>query len=92
MELLERAAFLQTLAECAGEARGGSGRLVLVSGESGMGKTVLLEAFQRRTREARWLWGACDGLRDPPASRPAVRHRLAAGWGTCRSVPPEGSA
>jgi DNA-binding CsgD family transcriptional regulator/tetratricopeptide (TPR) repeat protein len=65
MELLERAAFLQTLAECAGEARGGSGRLVLVSGESGMGKTVLLEAFQRRTREARWLWGGCDGLRTP---------------------------
>ena len=46
MELLERAAFLQTLAEYAGEARQGDGRLVLVSGESGMGKTVLLEEFQ----------------------------------------------
>jgi predicted ATPase len=40
MELLERAAFLQTLAEYAGEAQRGTGRLVLVSGESGMGKTV----------------------------------------------------
>jgi predicted ATPase len=65
MELLERAAFLQTLAEYAGEARQGDGRLDLVSGESGMGKTVLLEEFQRRTNQARWLWGACDGLLTP---------------------------
>ena len=39
-----------TLAEYAGEARQGNGRLVLVSGESGMGKTVLLEAFQQQLR------------------------------------------
>jgi DNA-binding CsgD family transcriptional regulator/tetratricopeptide (TPR) repeat protein len=65
MELLERASFLQTLAEYAGAARQGDGRLVLVSGESGMGKTVLLEEFQRRTKGDRWLWGACDGLLTP---------------------------
>jgi predicted ATPase len=65
MELLERAAFLQTLAEYAAEARRGDGRLVLVSGESGMGKTVLLEAFQQRLPGARWLWGGCDGLLTP---------------------------
>jgi predicted ATPase len=35
MELLERESFLHTLAEYAGEARQGDGRLVLVSGESG---------------------------------------------------------
>jgi len=57
MELLERTAFLDTLAEYAAEARRGDGRLVLVSGESGMGKTVLLEAFQQRLPGARWLWG-----------------------------------
>ena len=34
MELLERDTFLRTLAEYAGEARQGDGRLVLVSGES----------------------------------------------------------
>ena len=65
MELLERASFLQTLGQYADQARQGDGRLVLVSGESGMGKTVLLEAFQRRTTGIRWLWGACDGLLTP---------------------------
>jgi len=65
VELLEREPFLQTLAEYAGEASRGDGRLVLVSGESGIGKTVLLEAFQRRLKGARWLWGACDGLLTP---------------------------
>jgi predicted ATPase len=56
MELLEREPFLRTLGEYAGEARQGEGRLVLVSGESGMGKTALLEAFQSRTKGTRWLW------------------------------------
>src|SRR5215472_5192220 len=65
MELLERALSLQTLAEYAGEARQGDGRLVLVSGESGIGKTALLEAFQAGLPDARWLWGACDGLLTP---------------------------
>jgi DNA-binding CsgD family transcriptional regulator/tetratricopeptide (TPR) repeat protein len=65
MELLERTAFLEALAEYAAEARRGDGRLVLVSGESGMGKTVLLEAFQQRLPGARWLWGGCDGLLAP---------------------------
>jgi hypothetical protein len=71
MELLERAAFLQTLAEYAGEAQRGTGRLVLVSGESGMGKTVLLEEFQHQLPEARWLWGGCDGLLTPRPARGA---------------------
>lgn len=65
MDLLERAAFLQTLGEYAAEGRNGDGRLVLVSGESGIGKTALLEAFQERSRGIRWLWGACDGLLTP---------------------------
>ena len=65
MELLERASFLATLTEYAGEARQGDGRLVLMPGESGIGKTALVEAFQRRLKGARWLWGACDGLLTP---------------------------
>src|SRR5215468_6744635 len=65
MELLERTAFLQTLAEYAGEAQRGNGRLVLLSGESGIGKTVLLEGFQQQMPGSRWLWGGCDGLLTP---------------------------
>jgi DNA-binding CsgD family transcriptional regulator len=65
MELLERSLFLDTLAGYAAEARNGSGRLVLVSGESGIGKTALVEAFQAQLHGARWLWGACDGLLTP---------------------------
>jgi predicted ATPase len=61
MKLLERASFLQTLAEYAGEARQGNGRLVLVSGESGIGKTALVETFQQRTKGARWLWARATG-------------------------------
>ena len=65
MELLERASFLDALAGYAAEARNVSGRLVLVSGESGIGKTALVEAFQAQLDAARWLWGACDGLLTP---------------------------
>jgi DNA-binding CsgD family transcriptional regulator/tetratricopeptide (TPR) repeat protein len=65
VDLLERAPFLDTLAEYAAEARKGDGRLVLVSGESGIGKTALVEAFQQCSKGTRWLWGACDGLLTP---------------------------
>ena len=61
MELLERAPFLDTLAEYAQDARQGNGRLVLVSGESGMGKTVLLEAFQQQLRTRAGCGAAATG-------------------------------
>jgi DNA-binding CsgD family transcriptional regulator/tetratricopeptide (TPR) repeat protein len=65
MELLERTAFLQALADYAEDARRGNGRLVFISGESGIGKTVLVEAFQVQLPRSRWLWGACDSLMTP---------------------------
>src|ERR1700744_2465038 len=65
MRLLERGAPLASLAEYAGEARGGNGRMVLVTGEAGRGKSALVERLQQDLPDARWAWGACDGLFTP---------------------------
>jgi DNA-binding CsgD family transcriptional regulator/tetratricopeptide (TPR) repeat protein len=63
--LLEREAQLAALASYAGEARNAQGRLVLVAGEAGVGKSALVEELQRDLPEAAWFWGACDGLFTP---------------------------
>ena len=63
--LLEREAQLASLGEYAGEARHGDGRMVLVAGEAGVGKTALVEQAQRNLPAASWYWGACDGLFTP---------------------------
>jgi hypothetical protein len=47
MELLERGPSLAMLADCAAEAGRDDGRLVMIGGEAGVGKTALLERFQR---------------------------------------------
>jgi DNA-binding CsgD family transcriptional regulator/tetratricopeptide (TPR) repeat protein len=65
MQLLERESSLASLAAYAREARPGDGRLVLVSGEAGVGKSVLVEQLQNDLADARWSWGACDGLFTP---------------------------
>ncbi len=66
-ELLERAGELSTLAESLGTVQESSrGRVVLVRGEAGVGKTALLRRFCEQSREsARILWGACDPLFTP---------------------------
>jgi predicted ATPase len=53
--LLERETFLDVLA-------GPPGRLILVGGEAGVGKTALVRAF---TEGRNVLWGACDPLHTP---------------------------
>jgi DNA-binding CsgD family transcriptional regulator/tetratricopeptide (TPR) repeat protein len=63
--LLERDTQLALLAEYAGEARQGDGRLVLIAGEAGVGKSALVEQLERGLPEATWSWGACDGLFTP---------------------------
>lgn len=65
VELLERDVFLDSLAGYADEALLGQGRVVLLAGEAGVGKTALVEAFQERMPGARWAWGACDDLSTP---------------------------
>ena len=65
MTLLERDHVLASLAEYADSARAGEGRLVLVSGEAGVGKSVLVEQFAHDTPDLRTVRGACDGLFTP---------------------------
>jgi DNA-binding CsgD family transcriptional regulator/tetratricopeptide (TPR) repeat protein len=65
VQLLERGASLAALAGYAREARQGDGRLVLVAGEAGIGKSALIEQLQVDLPDARWSWGACDGLFTP---------------------------
>src|ERR1700722_17844006 len=65
MILLERDPALASLRQYAHEASQGEGRLVLIAGEAGVGKSVLVERFQRDLPDAFWSWGACDGLSTP---------------------------
>jgi DNA-binding CsgD family transcriptional regulator/tetratricopeptide (TPR) repeat protein len=60
--LLEREAFLETLS-------GPPGRLILVGGEAGVGKTALVREF---TEGRPVLWGACDPLHTPRPLGPLV--------------------
>jgi DNA-binding CsgD family transcriptional regulator/tetratricopeptide (TPR) repeat protein len=71
-ELLERAHELSTLRECLEAVRHSSlGRVVLVGGEAGIGKTALLRGFcDEHRRSARVLWGRCEALFTPPPLGP----------------------
>jgi ATP/maltotriose-dependent transcriptional regulator MalT len=71
MHLLERQGPLEILNRCLQEARAGSGKLVLVAAEAGLGKSSLVERFAAdHRRDARTLWGACDGFATPRALAP----------------------
>ena len=67
VELLERSDPLSALDDSLEAViAGAAGTLVLVGGEAGVGKTVLLQAFcERRRDSARILWGACEALLTP---------------------------
>ena len=64
--LLEREDALAALQGAHSEAKAGAGRLVLVAGEAGVGKTALLQAFcDRAGGSSRILAGACDPFFTP---------------------------
>jgi DNA-binding CsgD family transcriptional regulator/tetratricopeptide (TPR) repeat protein len=70
--LLERDEPLSALSQALALARD-RGRLVAISGEAGIGKSSLLEAFARRERaNAEFLWGGCDALQTPSPLGPLV--------------------
>lgn len=63
MKLLERERLLDQLADLLAEAERGKGRLVLVAGEAGIGKTALVDTFCRgRAGPTPLLWGCCDAV------------------------------
>ena len=64
MRLLERDHPLAVLRERARHAADGRGSVVLVAGEAGIGKTVLLRAFAEDS-PVPVLWGMCDPLSTP---------------------------
>src|SRR4051794_9444486 len=66
MRLLEREHPLDVLADRAQRAAAGRGSVVLVAGEAGVGKTVLLRTLVERLRSTTPpLWGMCDSLSTP---------------------------
>jgi DNA-binding CsgD family transcriptional regulator/tetratricopeptide (TPR) repeat protein len=65
-ELLERSEPLGALSQLAAEVSAqSSGRVAIVRGEAGIGKTSLLRRFCEVEAGARVLWGACDALFTP---------------------------
>lgn len=76
----ERERELGVLEARADEARKGCGGFVMVSGESGVGKTSFVETFlRRRSDDVRVLWGVCDPLSTPRPLGPV--HDLADHFG-----------
>ncbi len=66
VELLERATQLETLSSCLDDAISGRGRVVMVGGEAGAGKTALIASFLDSVASiAPSLWGTCEPLSAP---------------------------
>ncbi|MDD7942313.1 AAA family ATPase [Actinomycetospora lutea] len=83
MGLLEREDEQRLLARAWQEARAGAGSVVLLAGESGIGKTSLAREFAAEVTggpdDAQVLWGVCDPLRVPRPLGPL--HDVAADLG-----------
>ena len=80
ISLLERDDDLAVLHGAFSEVRAGRGRLVLVAGEAGVGKTSLVHAFCGSVRgSSRVLEGSCDALATPRALGPFADLAAAAG-------------
>src|SRR5919108_3589842 len=70
MDLFERASLLEELGGVLAATAAG-GRVVLLAGEAGIGKSALVKRFtERQSADARFLMGACDPLLTPRALGP----------------------
>lgn len=86
--LLERDDVMADLVDMVDQARSGRGRVALVRGEAGIGKTAVVDALVEAVRrDAHVLWGSCDDLLaarplgpvwDMAASDPALAEALVA--------------
>ena len=73
MDLLERGAELDQLEELLVEAAGGRGRVAMLAGEAGIGKTALVQQFcSSVANRATILIGACDPLSTPTPLGPLL--------------------
>jgi len=74
LDFLERSLEYAALEESLNAVRASSqGRVVLVGGEAGVGKTKLLQRFRRaHSGSVRILWGACDPLFTPRPLGPLI--------------------
>lgn len=89
--LLERDEALEALSTAARDAAGGSGRLVFVLGEAGIGKSAVLRQFSSMHPGYRVVTGACEPLAAPeplgplfdiaPSLGPKVQSQLEGGAG-----------
>jgi len=89
--LLERSEQLEELAVHLNDVvERRAGRVVLVSGEAGIGKTALLRSFCDGAARARILWGACDPVFTPRPLGPLLDVAEASG-GELESLVREGA-
>src|SRR5258708_18233053 len=66
MQLLERECYIEELSALLGRIPCVGGRVALISGEAGIGKTSPLREFAAaQNKAARVLWGGCGALFTP---------------------------
>lgn len=77
--LLEREKPLEAMRAVSALAGAGHGRVVVVEGEAGIGKTTLIRVFaEQAARESRIFWGWCEALFTPRPLGPV--HDMAAAF------------